>query len=161
MKAVMRRSMALAAAIVVACGIAANVGWGFQCPPSQPPPSSQNLCQNSDPLAARQYILADAKWGRDHSKYIINIKLWSPGGEGVIGFNGLQENEVQVVGATIKRVDIGNEEVDLVLLPVRGKDRAELTLQMQCDVKRLPLRYTLDLSEPHWKKGNITIELVK
>ena len=71
------------------------------------------------------------------------------GGEGVIGFNGLQENEVQVEEATIKKVDVGKEKVDLLLLPIRGKDRAELTLEMQCNVKRLPLRYTLDLSEPH------------
>ena len=78
-----------------------------------------------------------------------------------MSFNGLRKEDVRVAGAAVKSADLGFNEIRLVLAPILGKNQAELTLAMQCDQKRIPLRYLIDLSKPRKKKAGIPIELAK
>jgi hypothetical protein len=160
MKDLLRNTAKLGAGIALACGVVTQ-GCHMNVDSVPPPPPPQGFCENPDTLLVRRSILTDATWVRDGRHLTIHIKLRSIGSGGLVSFGAPQEDAIHVSGARIKRLDAGLEEVDLVLLPLRGSDKAELSLAMHCDVRQIPLRYELDLRKPHQKRGYIPVELVK
>ena len=159
LKDLLRNTTKMGASIALVCGVA---GQGCKHmvvdPPPPPPPGA---CANPDTLKLEWCVKPDAIREKSGRKWTINLNLRVQWGVDNMSFEGLTKDDVHVAGVSVKSLNVGRQNVEIVLAPYKGRADAELDLAVRCNNTSIPYRLKLDLSKPRKKKGNVPTELVQ
>jgi hypothetical protein len=155
----MRNTTTVGAGIALACGVTApGCKYHVVDPPPPPPPGA---CVNPNTLVLDYCVQPEARWQKAGRKWTIDLNLRVQWGIDNMSFEGLTKDEIRVSGASVKNMNIGHQNFEAVLTPIKGKTLAELDLAVRCNNTQIPYRLKLALSKPRKKKGIVLTELIK
>ena len=159
MENLLRNATKLGDGIALVCGVATQ-GCRYHVidPPPPPPPGE---CENPSTLRLNTCVKSVAQWAKSGRKWTIDVNLRVEWGINNMDFEGLTSAEIHASGASVKTTNMGHQNVEIVLIPFKGMNQAELDLAVQCNKQQIPFRVNLDLSKPRKKKGYIPAELAR
>ncbi len=125
---------------------------------SPPPPGSECCDVLSDFLFS--CVLAHAAWTKTEGQWTLRLGLYvrvpSP-----VSFDGLSKSDIKLSGATLKELKAVSRQLDLLLEPAEDEKSPKLQFPVTCRQKKVPLKLSLDLSQPRAENRPIPVKLIK
>jgi hypothetical protein len=153
----MRTATAAGAGLALVC----NAQTKGQKPPvvCDPLPPPVGCCENPDQFLVRGCLDHQTQWHKVGGAWVLRLSLWAIHRpvKGVISFDALKKGSVRVQGAILRDFIKESQKVTLELAPVRNPKQVEVELSVQCDQKTIPLKLTLDLSEPPQENRSVPV----
>jgi hypothetical protein len=125
-----------------------------------PPPPPPECCENPDQFMVRGCIRSEAVWENVGGKLLLRLSL-DARYPGTLGFEGLNQSDVNLSGVLLSELTPAAKAVVLVLVPAGEGTSATVELPVTCDDKRIPFKLSLDLSEAAAEKRSVPVTQVK
>lgn len=155
----LRDATKIGAGIALVCGVSGQACKHYTVdPPPLPPPGA---CANPKSLTLDYCVKSDARWKKSGLKWSIHLNVRVEWGVDNMDFEGLTTTGTHVTGATATAINIGHQNVEMVLRPLKRATQVEVSLAVQCNKEAIPFRATLDLSGPRKKDQYIRVQLVR
>jgi len=161
MENLLRTATTVGAGIVLACGAGAQ---GQRPPyPVDPLPAPVRCCEDFNQLLFRRCVDHKTRWVKSGEGWTLELSLWvhTPPPQGRISFAELKREEIKVSGASVKEMKIEPQKLGFMLAPVVGEKRVNMELAVECNEKRMPLKLTLDLSQPPAQNRSVSVNQVE
>ena len=153
----MRTATAAGASLALVC----NAQTKGQRPPvvCDPLPAPVGCCENPEQFLVRGCLDHQTQWHKVGEAWVLRLSLRAAHRpvKGAISFDALKKGAVRVHGALLREFVKEPQKVTLALVPVRNAKQVEVELSVWCDNKAIPLKLTLDLSEPPQESRSVPV----
>jgi hypothetical protein len=157
----MRTATTVGAGLAMACSARGQGPLPPQvCDPLPPP---VGCCENPEEFLMRGCLNYEIHWARPNDAWTLNMSLWlrNVGGPTRMSFPASAKEDIKSDGATVKDFKIERGKMNIVLTPKAGKKEAIIELLVQCNAKQVPLKLSLDLSNPPHENGAVPVKVAK